>query len=491
MDRQNLTTLLLQQFESRFVSTFFINGPPGAGKTYLLNQLAESLPAYMPNTQVLGPYPSSFDRITINITEDLLGSGYLNSLPPGEYLEDWYGTWNWLKDHLKVSNRQNFLILIRLDDDNFSECEDLRSWFSSLRYMEHYWNNNKIRLLIVVAGYWNHVALEEHYRAIQLSFPYTTSTNYLVWNKISQEEAITLVSKALRNTVLTDAFGKLFHEVTGGLPGAMVDILAFLKLENPGFSDVMIAARNAAEKGEQGKALIASWLKYPAPFTELLRQLLLYRKITAGNIEALDLLNISGVISPQEIMGKPYIQISSLYIELLLRKYAGVLGLNTEEWRKVQFDEFVPGLTTFNVEAYRIINHIENLVRNFALARLYEKTDQDVNVLQNKVLRRKKDSPINEDDDIFERAVEWRQRSKQKGMDVTFNPLITYVSTGDLADLIREIAVTGDPLWDDIVKAIEKITPIRHAVMHHQLIDEKNLESLYGLQVKIYSALNR
>lgn len=98
---------------------------------------------------------------------------------------------------------------------------------------------------------------------------------------------------------------------------------------------------------------------------------------------------------------------------------------------------------------------------------------------------------MNEDDDIHERAVDWRERSRKNGMDTTINPLIAYVSTGDLVELVREIAESGDPYWDDIVDAIEKISPIRDAVMHHQIIDGKNLESLRRLQVKIYNALNR
>ena len=46
MDKQSLTTTLLRQLESKVATTFFINGPPGAGKSYLLHELAESLPAF-------------------------------------------------------------------------------------------------------------------------------------------------------------------------------------------------------------------------------------------------------------------------------------------------------------------------------------------------------------------------------------------------------------------------------------------------------------
>lgn len=491
MDRYSLIPLLLKQFDSKFASTFFINGPPGSGKAYLLKELASTLPSYMPNTIALGPYNSSFEEMNGRIVDELFELGYLNTPAPQDCKDTWYDTWAWLKDNLKVSGRQNFALLIRLADRNFSECDDLRSWFSSLRYMEHYWNNSKVRLLTVVAGYWNHPALEEHYRTIQLSFPYTTSTNYLVWDSISERETVELIRTRINVSGLENAFGKLIHEITGGLPGAIMDILAYLRVDHPSVVDFLTATRLAAKNGEYGKELVKSWLQCPPSFTKVIMHLLLYRKLNSSDKGAIDLLKIAGIVSLQEIAGKTFIQLSSWYIELVLRNHAEVLGLNNEDWQKMQFEELVPRLSAFNLDAQKIIINIENLIRNFALARLSEQESSDEHILQHKVLRRKKNSTLNVDDDLYERADAWRERSKQNGMDVGLNPLITYVSTSDLVELVREIAVQGDPFWDEIIAAIEKITPIRDAVMHHQMIDEKNLESLYNLEIKIYSALNR
>ncbi len=491
MDKQSLNALLLKQLQSKFASTFFINGPPGAGKTHLLAELAKTLPSLLPSTQALGPYDSSKENLTVRILKDMFEYGYLSIPAPEECRDDWYGTWTWLKENLKVSGRQNFLILIRLNDNGFSQYEELRTWFSSLRYMEHYWNNNKIRLLLVVAGYWNHVLLEEHYKTIQLSFPYTTSTNYMVWNKIAPDETIDIVKRKFVNSRLPESLGNLIYEITGGLAGAIIDLLGFIESSNPSVSDIIVATRKAAEKGEHGTLLVESWRNYPATFIESIRQLLLYGKLRISDQSVLDLLKISGAVSVQEIFSESFVQLSSWYIELLLRNNAVVLGLANEGWKKVRFDEFAFGIASLNIEAYKVINRVESLIRNFALARLYEEDDGSAHVLQDKVLRRIKSTSINKDDDIYERAEEWRRNSKENGMNVSLNPLITFVSTGDLAQLVREIAVAGDPLWDDIVNAIEKISPIRNAVMHHQMIDEKNLESLYSLQAKVYTALNR
>lgn len=71
MDRYSLIPLLLKQFDSKFASTFFINGPPGSGKAYLLKELASTLPSYMPNTIALGPYNSSFEEMNGRIVDEL------------------------------------------------------------------------------------------------------------------------------------------------------------------------------------------------------------------------------------------------------------------------------------------------------------------------------------------------------------------------------------------------------------------------------------
>jgi hypothetical protein len=192
----------------------------------------------------------------------------------------------------------------------------------------------------------------------------------------------------------------------------------------------------------------------------------------------------------QEIFNQSFVKISSWYIELLLKNNLDVLGIDDDVWKKIEFQEFAPIISTLNVEAYKIINNIENMIRNFALTKLGEQDTGEAHVLQNKPLKRKLTYQSHIDEDAYDRASDWRERSRQNGIDVSLNPLITYLSTGDLVQLLREIGASGDSSWKEIMDTLQKVTPIRDAVMHNQVIDEKSLESLYSLQVKVYNALN-
>ena len=71
------------------------------------------------------------------------------------------------------------------------------------------------------------------------------------------------------------------------------------------------------------------------------------------------------------------------------------------------------------------------------------------------------------------------------------NPLIAYLSTRELANLIEELgAELHSPQWLRIAQAIRALSDVRDAVMHNQLIDDNQLEQLYKLQANIYDALN-
>ena len=108
MDKDNLIALLLRQIRSKFVSSYFINGASGSGKTSLLNKLATELPEYAPNIQTLGPYNASKVNILSRINLDLYESGYLDTPPQEDPSIDWYGNWVWLRDNLKASKGQTF-----------------------------------------------------------------------------------------------------------------------------------------------------------------------------------------------------------------------------------------------------------------------------------------------------------------------------------------------------------------------------------------------
>jgi len=73
---------------------------------------------------------------------------------------------------------------------------------------------------------------------------------------------------------------------------------------------------------------------------------------------------------------------------------------------------------------------------------------------------------------------------------VDLNPLLAYLKTRDLADLISEIGVAeNSKAWLAIAQSIQTLSDVRDAVMHNQLIDDGALQRLYDLQAAIYEAL--
>ena len=87
--------------------------------------------------------------------------------------------------------------------------------------------------------------------------------------------------------------------------------------------------------------------------------------------------------------------------------------------------------------------------------------------------------------------MDWQAHSAEEGLPVTLNPLLAYLSTRDLADIIEEIGIEiGSDAWQRIAQAIQNLAGIRDAVMHNQLVDDIALQRLYDLQAGIYEALS-
>ena len=60
--------------------------------------------------------------------------------------------------------------------------------------------------------------------------------------------------------------GKLIYEITGGLAGAIMDLLGLLETNNPRVSDIIYATRQAARIGVYSNLLVQSWRNYPNIF---------------------------------------------------------------------------------------------------------------------------------------------------------------------------------------------------------------------------------
>lgn len=488
MQTNDLIATLTRQFISTQTSAFYINGSRGSGKTWLLNNLAVEMPRSLNSLLVLGPYQvteiADFTKLMLN---DLASMGYIDNSWNQDIELDWYSTWKWIRENITASKNQNILVLLDVNFKSFTDYENMGVWFSSIRYLQHYWDLNNTRLLFVVSGSWNHNGLEGHFHLTQTSFPYTESTSYLVWHGISLEETIGLVKRKFSDSKMAKPLGKMLFEITDGHPGAIDDVLSFVDSKKTTAAEIQLATEKAAQNGKHGKLLIGAWTNLHSDVIDLAKQFVLMKQTPkSANHDLMNLLFISGIIVYHDETEKRYGKIKSWYVELLIRNNASLLGISGEDWMKIEFEEFVPSIKALNIEAYELINNIENIIRNFAVSRLFEQRDDTEHILKNHVLKNNK--YIQADDDAYDRASGWRQKNFQIGVGLKLNPLIAYISTGDLIQLIKEIPIDG-VFPNELITSMEAVSPIRDAVMHNQIIDEKSLGILYDLQDKILKVL--
>src|SRR3972149_4352160 len=114
----NVSEKIVRQIGSNHFSTFFLNAPPGAGKTFLLSTLSESIPELITaglasKTAVFGPYKiSSLESMSFlkPLTRDLQDALFLQQdvkfgdrISISEFLL-------FFKENLFVSKRQYFLV---------------------------------------------------------------------------------------------------------------------------------------------------------------------------------------------------------------------------------------------------------------------------------------------------------------------------------------------------------------------------------------------
>ena len=485
-----LVRQLVNLIRSKNAGTFYLNGPPGSGKSHLLNELAEQLPSGIPRSLSLGPYivanPESAN-LGERILHDCRDAGFLDEWSPVEL--DLAGTWQWFARKAQVPNGRSFLVFIDLAGANQINLPAIGNLFSNARYLEGVWNHRGVRLFHMFVGYWDHPGLEHHFHNINTSFPYTIGHNYAVWNGLSIEEMVVLTNQ-VRPKEARHLHSRILFELTGGHPAAALDILNQIPSGDLNFPALLSSTRQAAANGPAGQALLSAWCQLPPESQSVLRDLVLQRRIPATVLPAhLERLRVAGVIRLDRIGTTIYLNFRSWYTELLVRLHAEELGIADKQIRRVRIDELMPKASELNVEAYRLINDIENRARNFVTVQLCLRQPRGEHILKD--ISKKHNQYERVFEDAYQRAMDWQAHSAEEGLPVTLNPLLAYLSTRDLADIIEEIGIEiGSDAWQRIAQAIQNLAGIRDAVMHNQLVDDIALQRLYDLQAGIYEALS-
>lgn len=492
MSENELVSRLVAQIRAKNSSTFYLNGPPASGKSYLLSRLAERLPGEIPQSLVLGPYAVTGQGISSlagHLVRDFWNAAYLDAPPPSELEHDLVTVWRWLGENAYIPPGQTFLVLVDLVEPIHHALATHASLFSTIRYLEGAWSLRGVRLLHLCAGLWDPPELECYYDSINTSHPYTIGHNYLIWEGVSREDMVTLIRDS-HSDQMSPLHGRLLFELTGGHPGAAKDILAQLTPGNFGFSALLSSTYKAAVGGATGRSLVEAWASLPSESKSVLKSLLLRRCLPAGLAPSyLERLRAFGLVRVDRVGAARYLRFRSWYVEVLARLYAQEIGIEDPVVSEINIAELMPEVNELNMEAYLLIRDIESQVRNFVTVHLCLKQGSDsVRMLEG--WGKQYNDRTNSFEDAHQRAQDWQARSARRGLPTHLNPLLAYLSTRDLADLVIEVGTRIESkAWQRIAQAMRDLAAIRDAVMHNQFIDDPDLQRLYNLRSSVYEAL--
>lgn len=469
-------------------SAFFINGPPGSGKSWLLAQITSPLAQGRPRPLALGPYAVHLDDsggLGVCILEECQAYGFLGTDVVRPKLESLYETWHWLADHGHFS-QQRILLLLDVEGDGYgSRVKSLGDLFSDLRALEGTWRESHLHVFSVVAATWSEGELQAHCNRYNISFPYTPAYNQIGWLGIPCAAFQTLVATLRPDMSRIQA--RVLHELCGGHPAIARELLAPIPKGEVAIRHLLERIQEWAGAEETAGRFVPILHTVSRPSREILRRLLEKRYLPAQVWpEAKEPLVTAGVVEECERGGSRYLRMRSYVVEALLRCHAPALGLG--EPGPLALAEMMPEIAALSSEAFGLITDIENTVRNFAVLQLSYMTEPGQPLLAGRARRYNERS--GQVEDAHTRAVQWQNRSLGQGLPADLNPLIAYLSMRDLADLLSEIGrELRSESWQQIGSSLRGLAEVRDAVMHSQLVDETALRRLVELQTEIYQAI--
>jgi hypothetical protein len=493
--KMTLMTELFQRMASsaiaHHVSTFFINGLPGSGKSRLLSSASQELPNLIPRSILLGPYlieNISDSCLCKDILDDFEDSSFLSTKSDHDFdLSDITRFFSQLRTRIHLRTSQYAIVFIELHENVTKDTKTLGDFFSRLRRLEGLWNQGHFRLLVVVCGFWDHVEIKSYFDKVFTSLPYTPSRNLFDLRGISKKEMYLLV-KEKTNVNSLEIISSFIYELIDGHPGSAISVLDNLEKDSVSVFGLLDAIKRAATDSIMTNRFLSIWRKLPPDSKSLISKLMnqKYLKAPMKLPPYMERLLNTGLVNHCINQKQSFLKIRSWYVELILHKHAKELGIVDVE---LDIDETIPASSALCIEGYRVVNEIENLVRNFVVLNLWKSyCDGDPHPLIGRVIRY--DDFENKNTDIYERATKWAERNARRGVSSTLiNPLIAHISTRDLVELVEEAAAEVNyQSWQRIANSLKNLKGVRDAIMHNQLIDEVELENLYNLRDEIIEA---
>jgi len=485
----HLTLQAVRAFKAKKTSSFFVNGAPGSGCSFVLAHLAEVLPIEIQRVFLLGPYAldvKEVGQLPRLIAADLSKAGFASSSLTSEFPGGLHQAWKAFSSRLEVGQRQSFLVMVDLSEPCLpGDIELLANMFSAVRFLESQPFERNFGLYHVVSGFWDPALLTSHYEKIGVSFPYTRNENYRVWEGIDAISG----SRFSQSGAAREAWNSLLIEITGGHLSVVDEICGALGDNGLRFGDIVRAVDKLAQDGPTAQRLVNLWSDFLPDIRDILHHLLANRVIHLNHARQYqELMRAAGIGKLTQVGSQYFLELKSWFVERVLAHHGEKLGFDSKWLDDTLRDEPLPQLVAFNSQAYQLLNDIETKVRQFVSVYLRHHKAPDQHILEGRIW--KKNRKTDESEDAYQRANAWKKRSANKKMHTDFNPLITYCSTTDLADLTRDMGVERNRQeWQKVANLIEELVPIRDAVMHNQLIDETSLELLLSLQERIYYLL--
>jgi hypothetical protein len=500
MRMTDIAEKIARQIGSSHLSTFFLNAPPGAGKTHLLSTLGDSMSETLAATlssklHVLGPYTISdlsLKSFLQPLLQDLKDSFFLPLDVDFDQDISFFEFLLSLRKKIIANKKQHFLVLYDLQDAYKFPIQSLASIFSQIRALGERWKDGDIRFSIITAGCWDHHKLMEHFEEKQTSWSYIPGENYVTMQGVDTEAISSLVER-LDLAEKRIPYGDFLFILCGGHPGCAFEVLQAASSDALSFSTLLSSVDKVAKDGASTNKLVEFWSDLPEETKPMLLNLLRHKYLSAPLVLSSNLIQLYdyGILAHKTINERSYLSFRSWYVELVIRYHLTDIGI-TVNGTLPELIEIIPDATAICMEGYSLVNEIENLVRNFVSAYLWaHKLPSDDHPLKDKLYKFSEEK--GREEDAYERALDWKERSlKRKVESANLNPLIAFLSTTSLADLVLEIGQeTNSQSWMDISCAIRDMSGVRDAIMHNQIIDDSDLSMLYDIQEKVYKALSQ
>ncbi|MDQ7027699.1 MAG: hypothetical protein Q9P44_19315 [Anaerolineae bacterium] len=474
---------ILHRIESHATASYFVNGAPGVGKSYMLKEFERRLPDEISGCVVLPPYElTTIEGFCTWLITQCEKNHLIDDMPDNAYVRQNLDVlWQWLSEKVGLMKNQTLVLLVDIGAVHDQPNDSIATLFSVMSSLEnHRWN---FKLHHIVVGFWNHEALLQHFFKANLTFPYEVGSNYRLFTGVE----VGMMATLLPESQYPELHSQLLYEITGGHLGAASAIAQSFK--ETSLQSMLNAVHHIAKQHQVTERLLSVWKKLPTAALELLEGLLRQRHLHVSVNSNGEHLLSAGIAQRTVVNRQVYLRFQSWYVELALRYHADELALNDKRLSQVDVANLAPVLTSLNDKAYRLIRDIEISTRNFVSIRLSLNNKSDDSILKG-VNRRIDSSNLLTDAD--ERTRHERKRIQSYGLNADLNPQIAYMTTGDLAGVLEEIGRKhDDKAWLKISKSVQQMASIRNAVMHNQLVDESALTTLYDLRAAIYTALNR